>query len=158
MLRQMGMFISVIALLSSGARAQEENSLTRDEVAVIKKKLIAVFDALGQPPAGYIKEDESFYLPTEAYKAQTAGLFQPLRPSAQRKFGGGSEKKAKKSAEDIGKEYEKKMAAAQAKGDLQEMMRLSEELQKKVGEAQLEAVEAKKEPVEVSIRFNSNPQ
>lgn len=136
--------------------AQEENLLTRDEVAVIKKKLVAVTEALGQPPAGYIKEDESFYLPTEAAKMKDSGQFYPPDAFVRYKFGG-AEKKVKKSEKELKAEYEKKMLEAQAKGDFDAMAKLGEEMAQKSGKTQLEANEAKKEPIEVSITFNSNP-
>lgn len=62
----------LIALtIPSWGAASDDTQLTRDEVTVIKRKLMAVAEALGQPPAGYAKEDESFYLPTEASKMGT---------------------------------------------------------------------------------------
>lgn len=145
--------------------ASEDAQLTRDEVTVIKRKLMAVADALGQSPAGYVKEDESFNLPTEASKMGTSGTFYPLHASAHFKFGGGAEKKARNSKKEIENEYMKKiedeymkkMVEAQAKGDYQEMSKIAREMQQKSGKAQMEAENAKKEPIEVSLQFNSNP-
>ena len=144
-------------LLIPVAAYSEETQLTRDEVTVIKRKLVAVAEALGQPPAGYAKEDESFYLPTSASKMGTTDAFHPLSASAHFKFGGGAEKKAKKSQKEIEAEYKKKVMAAQAKGDYQEMTRIAQEMQQKAGQAQMEAEDAKKDPIEVSLQFNTNP-
>lgn len=137
------------------ASAQNETPLLRDEVASTKKKLTAVLDALGQPPAGYSKEREDFNLPTEAYKVQESGLFSPMHCSVSRTYG--SRKKTEKSNADMGKEYQKKMMEAQAKGDVQTMTKLAQELQQKAASMQLNAMEGEKEPIEIHIQFNSDP-
>lgn len=153
MLRFWSTIIVAVVLFSPSGTAQEENSLTRDEVTVIKRKLVAALDALGQPPAGYVKENEEFNLPTEFSKAESRGLFRALNSSASRRFGGGSDTKAKQA----NKEYEKKFAEAQAKGDYEAIARLSQEMSKKMGEARLQDIESTKEPINVSIQLNSNP-
>jgi hypothetical protein len=135
----------------------DENQLTRDEVTVVKRKLMAVAEALGAPPAGYAREDESFNLPTEASKMGTTGAFYPLHASAHFKYGGGAEKKAKKSQKELETEYKKKMMEAQAKGDYQEMSKIAQEMQQKLGQAQMAAEDAWKEPIDVSLQFNSDP-
>lgn len=148
-------FLAIIGIFfSSHLVAQDQIALTRDEVSVLKKKLQGVAEALGKFPEGYIKEDEDFYLPTEAYR-QPSGLFLPAAPSVTYRFGGGSEQKTKKSSKDFEKEYKKRMAEAQAKGDAQEMIKISQEMQKKAGEMQLESLDSSKEPVQVTIRFNA---
>jgi hypothetical protein len=133
-------------------RAQEENSLNRDEVSQIKKKLVAAFEALGSAPAGYAMERESYNLPTQASKVQETGRWYPTGSSADREYG--TEKAAKAQSKSMEKEYEKKFAEAQAKGDYQELARLAQEMQKKAGEANLKAVETKKEPINVDVNFN----
>ncbi|MEW6511992.1 MAG: hypothetical protein AB1428_13660 [Bacteroidota bacterium] len=137
------------------AHAQDENPLTRDEVAQVKKKLVAMLDAIGKPPAGYTVEHENFDLPTEAYKTQASGRYYPVSAGANREYG--TRKKAEKAGEDVQKEYQKKMLEAQAKGDYQEMTKLAQEMQKKVSAQQLEAVEGQKEPIAVAVRCNGNP-
>lgn len=160
MLRSLKVLILTVLIslaLPSWGAASETVPLTRDEVTVIKRKLMAVAEALGQPPAGYAKEDESFNLPTDASKMDKTGAYYWLHASAHYKFGGGSEKKAKKSQKEMEAQYKKKMMEAQAKGDYQAMAQVVQEMQQKAGKAQLEAEDAKKEPVEVSLQFNSNP-
>jgi hypothetical protein len=78
MTRRISSIATIAALFLGIAFAQRETPLTRDEVASIKKKIVGVLDALGQPPAGYSSERESFQLPTEAYKVQEGGLFYPV--------------------------------------------------------------------------------
>jgi hypothetical protein len=141
----------------SWGSASDVTQLTRDDVTVIKRKLTTVSEAIGQPPAGYAKEDESYNLPTEASKMEKTGAFYQLHSSAHFKFGGGAEKKAKKSQKELEAEYKKKMMEAQAKGDFQEMSKIAQEIQQKSGKAQIEAENAKKEPIEIFLQFNSNP-
>lgn len=140
------------------AWSDEENRLTRDEVAVIKKKLVAILSSLGEAPKGYTKEDENFNLPTQFYKNRDSGKINPIHASASQRFGGGAEKKARKSEKEMGEYYRKKMLEAQARGDYEAMGKLAEEMQMRAGQAGLEQMEAeKKEPVEIRINFNSNP-
>lgn len=155
MIRRLNSILLVAVLFPGMALAQNETPLTRDEVATIKKKLVNALDAVGQPPAGYSKEKENFNLPTDAYKNRESGLFYLVNASADRRFG--SEKSAQKSNKDFQKEYEKKVAEAQAKGDYQAMAKIAQEMQKKAGEMQLKTVEGKKEPIEIRIHTNSNP-
>jgi len=123
-------------------------------VAVIKKKLSNVFDALGQPPAGYAKERESFNLPTEASKNRDTGRYYLIGASATRDFG--TEKSAESAGKDLSKEYEKKILEAQAKGDYEAIGKLSQEMQQKAGKIQLDAVESRKEPIHVNVNFNAS--
>ncbi|HTG00170.1 MAG TPA: hypothetical protein VK654_06245 [Nitrospirota bacterium] len=153
--RKLVVMILSLALALPALAAAESTPLNRDEVTVIKRKLMAIADAVGQP-AGYAKEDESYNLPTETSKMQNSGAFHALYASARFKFGGGSEKKAKKSQKEMEAEYKKKMMEAQAKGDYQEMSKIAQEMQQKSGKAQLEAENAKKEPVEANIQLNAN--
>ena len=138
--------------------SEEENRLTRDEVAVFKKKLVVILSSLGDAPKGYVKENEDFNLPTQFYKNRDSGKISPVHASASQRFGGGAEKKSKKSEKEMGEYYRKKMLEAQAKGDYEAMGKLAQEMQMKAGQAGLEQMEAeKKEPVEVRINSNSNP-
>jgi hypothetical protein len=145
--------IAVAVLLSCSAKAQNEIPLTRDEVTVIKKKLVNILDALGQAQPGYSVENERFDLPTQASKNTSSGLYYSVDGGAERKYG--TQKKAEKETGDLQKEYEKKMLDAQAKGDYQAMTKLAQEMQQKAAASQKKAVEEKKEPIEVNVRFNS---
>jgi hypothetical protein len=141
-------------LTAGDARAQNENPLTRDEVSIIKKKMVAVLEALGQP-AGYSLEHENFNLPTEAYKNTNTGKYNLISGSADRKFG--TQKKTEEENKDLQKEYQKKIAEAQAKGDYAAMSKIAQEMQQKAGQMQLKATETQKDPIQVSMRLNSNP-
>ncbi len=152
---RVGAVFLTAVLLSPAIAAQEQGRLTRDEVAVVKKKLVAVFDAVGQPPAGYIVEDENFQLPTEFYSDRTPGKFRLINSSAQRRLGGGAEKVKQQSEEEFQKDYEKKIAEAMARGDLMAIQQISEQMQKKMGEAQLKQIEARKQPIDLSIQLNT---
>ncbi len=58
------------------AAAAADTQLTREEVTVIKRKLTVVAAAPGQPPARYVKEDESFSLPTGISRVGKSEAFQ----------------------------------------------------------------------------------
>ena len=146
--------VAAACLCIAVAHAQDERSLTRDEVSVIKKKLVAVFEAFGVP-AGYSIEHENYNLPTEAYKNSGTGLYNLIGGSADRRFGTGKQAEAEGKA--MQQEYQKKMAEAQAKGDYQEMARLGQEMGQKAGQIQVKANEAQKEPIELNVNLNSNP-
>jgi hypothetical protein len=149
-------FLALLLLDAGAARAQNQNEdpLTRDEVSVIKKKMVAAFEALGQPD-GYSIEHDNFNLPTEAYKNSNSGKYNLIGGSANRRFG--TQKKTEEASKDLQKEYQKKMAEAQASGDYQAMSKLAQEMQQKAGQMQLKATEAQKDPIEVSVMLNNDP-
>jgi hypothetical protein len=154
MTRRLSSIVAFAALFLGIAVAQNSVPYTRDEVATLKKKLVATLDAVGQPPAGYAKERENFSLPTDASKNHENGLFYPAYASATRTYG--TDKTAEKSEKDFQKEYEKKVAEAQAKGDYQAIAKLSQEMQQKAGQMQLKKIEGKKVPIEIHVNLNSN--
>jgi hypothetical protein len=147
------LLIAAACLVASVGFAQKESSLTRDEVSVIKKKLVALLESLGEVPAGYAIEDEHFNLPTEVYPARLPGRFNPTYGSAERKYG--TEKAAQKSNKDLEKEYKKKMMEAQAKGDYAAMGKLAQEMQQKASQTQMQAEETHKDPIDVQVMLNN---
>ncbi len=153
MTRRMSSIVIFAALFLGLAVAQDSVPYTRDEVATLKKKLVSALDAVGQPPAGYAKEKENFSLPTDASKNHDSGLFYPAYGNADRTYG--SEKSAEKSNIEFEKEYQKKVAEAQAKGDYQAIAKLAQEMQQKSGEMQLKKLEGKKVPINIRIQINS---
>ena len=80
MTRRISSIATIAALFLGIAFAQHETPLTRDEVASIKKKIVSVLDALGQPPAGYSSEKESFHLTTACSGRRLAP---PLMPNVR---------------------------------------------------------------------------
>jgi hypothetical protein len=147
--------IGLCALLFAFCAGQESEQYTRDEVGAVKKKLVAALDAVGQPPEGYSKERENFNLPTDVSKNHDSGLFYPVSGGGERRFG--SEKAVQKDAKDMQKEYQKKLAEAQAKGDMQAITKLAQEMQQKAAQVQMKAVTTQKVPIDLSVQFNSNP-
>jgi len=147
-------FFTLTTLLAAfcGLAIAGDHPLNRDEVSVIKKKFVACFEALGKAQAGYTMEDEDFNLPTEAYKNDKSGKFSPIGCTSTRKYG--TEKAQQKSSEEMSKEYQKKMLEAQAKGDYATMSALAQEMQQKMSQQQLHAVDAMKQPVSVDVQFN----
>ena len=149
------MVLCLFTVISTVAPAAEPNMLTRDEVGALKKKLVAVVNAMGQPPAGYAKEEERFNLPTETSMVKEPGKFQWVTPSMSARFSGGGAKNARKSQEQLQEEYQKKIAEAIAKGNYEAMGKLAEEMQKKAGEAQLAEVEGKRDPIDLQVMLNT---
>ena len=121
-----------------------DDPVTRDEALVIKNNLRAVFDGLGAPPVGYAKAKEDFDLPTSMGLDEAAHRFWLREARADFEFTSGL------SGEQLGQEYQKKIMAAQAKGDYAEIQRLSAELQP----AMAAAMNAEMSKVEVAIHLN----
>ena len=154
MTRRLSSIVIFAALFPGISLAQNSVPYTRDEVATLKKKVVNALDAVGQPPAGYAKERENFNLPTDASKNHDSGLFYPAYGGGSRTFG--ADKSAEKSEKDLQKDYEKKIAEAQAKGDYQAIAKLAQEMQQKAGQMQLKKIEGKKVPIEIHVNINSN--
>ena len=152
MTRRISLIGIFVAMFLGIAVGQNTVPLTRDEVSVLKKKIVAAIDAVGQPPVGYSKERENFSLPTDASKNHESGLFYPAYGSGNRTFG--ADKSAEKSQKELEKEYQKKIAEAQAKGDYQAMSKIAQEMQQKAGEMQVKTIEGKKVPIELRININ----
>jgi hypothetical protein len=144
-----------LCVVSVGSLARQEQSLTRDEVSVIKKKLVAAAEALGQLPDGYAKKQERFDLPTEAYPKENAGTYYLVGAGVSFQCGSSAEQKSEKDQKALEKEYQKKLAEAQAKGDYEAMAKLGQEMQQKAAKMQLGVVEGARDPIDVSIRFNA---
>lgn len=135
--------------------AEKKTLLTRDEVTVFKKKLVTVLDAMGLPPAGFSKQKDSFNLPTEFYLEK--GKLVSNQAGAVRKFAIKGVKDAEAANKQAGTDYQKKILAAQAKGDYQEMTRVMQEMQQKTSQTALQGVQAqedKKLPIELKVDFN----
>lgn len=155
MTRRISAFIGLCVLTFTFSAAQDDGQYTRDEVGTVKKKIVAGLDAVGQMPEGYSKEKESFNLPTEASKNRSTGLFHPVYGSGERRFG--SEKAVQKDAKEMQKEYQKKMAEAQAKGDIAAITRMAQEMQQKAAQVQMKAMTTQKVPIDLQVQINSNP-
>jgi len=154
-------FVSVLALvaLTATAAAQESTSLNRSEVASIKAKLVAIQQAMGTEPAGYIKgEEDSFYLPTD-FNPAADGRFWPITSSVQMQF---TDRGAVESAADIEKmqaEFQAKYAAALASGSPDAIANMIEEMTRMQTAAVAAAMApaAKKEDLRVDVQLNMNP-
>jgi hypothetical protein len=152
----LAVLVFVVVLCQPTWSKADEAQLNRQEVTVIKKKLVEVVASIGQPPTGYVKAEESFDLPTSVYSAQGGG-YSPVYASANLSFDGGAEKMGKKSEKEIEAEYRTKILAAQAAGNYEAMSKIAEEMMQKSSQAQMAVEEAKREPVDISVRFNNNP-
>lgn len=149
--------LSALLLAAPALHAEDAPQLSRDESAVFKKKLIGALDALGALPEAYVKETDNFSLPAEPQKGED-GKPVALFASANRRLGSKASREAKKDMNDAGLDYQKKILAAQAKGDYAEVSRLSQEFSAKAAGAQMKVVDAqekKKDPIDVTVTLNS---
>ncbi len=148
-MKMLGLVLTVLVFTGS----QEPATLNRGEVSVIKKKLVAALEALGSAPKDYGLENESFNLPTEAYP--NGSKWNPTYGSANRRYSTSVGKE--KAEKDLQDEYQKKILAAQAKGDYAAMGKIAQEMQQKMAQSQMKASEVQKDPIEVNVQLNNNP-
>ena len=144
-------------LCLAGEGADKKKLLTRDEVTVFKKKLVAVLDAMGPLPDGFAKQKDDFNLPTEFYLEN--GKLVSNQASARRELAIKGVKEAEAANKKAGVDYQKKVLEAQAKGDYQEMSRIMQEMQQqtsKTAYAGVQAQEEKKLPIEVTVQLNNS--
>lgn len=109
-----------VAVLADGG---VDDPVARDESLAIKTNLKAVLAALGAPPAGYAQSSEEYELPTSMGFDKEAHRFWLSEAHADYVFTAGQ------SGEQMAQDYQKKIMAAQAKGDYAEIQRLSTQLQ-----------------------------
>ncbi len=155
-MNKLPLLLALALLLPAPVRADDDDQLTRDEVSGFKKTLNAVLDAFGTPPAGFAKEKDDFNLPTNWSKSE--GKIQAVQASVNRRLAIKGVMDAEKNTKQLGEDYQKKMLAAQAKGDYAEMSRLAQEVQTKGSQNALSGVQAqqdKKEPISLSVQLNS---
>jgi hypothetical protein len=149
--------LSFTFLLAAVASAQEAN-LTRSEVAALKAKIVAVQQAMGEDPAGYIKESEDFDLPTEANPAQ-GGKFWPITSGVSLRYTDRGTVESQDSIEKASADFQQKYAAALASGDAEAITKMVEEMQRIQTQAMAAAANpaAKKDPLQAYVQLNQNP-
>lgn len=143
-----------LALFAGGAAAAQSTSLTRSEVTVIRAKLVAVQQAMGADPAGYVKESEDFSLPTDFNAAQD-GKFWPITSSIRLRYTDKISTEGKASAEKAMQDFQTKYAAAAAAGNLDALTKLTQDLQRVQAAAMTPPV--KQQPMDVNVQLNMNP-
>lgn len=147
---------AMVGLALAVPAAAEEQALVRGDVAAVKKMLQAAVSALGAPPEGYAQEREDFDLPTQVSTHSEKGRYWPVQGSVSLRYTGAGEQVAKSATENLGQEYEKKLAEAMAKGDYQAIAALSQQMQQQIGSAHLAAVEGRRHPISVSVQLNAH--
>jgi hypothetical protein len=138
-------------LIGSGAFAQSNTNLTRQEVAAIKSKLVAVQTAMGADPAGYIKDSEDFNLPTDFSPAQE-GKFWPIGASVYLRYTDRAVKELEAEMEAWSQRYA--AAAATAATDPNALIKATEEMQRFQQRAAAQATAPQKEPLNVNVQLN----
>jgi len=146
------LFLSLV--LGGTAAAQQSSSLTRSEVTAIRAKLVAVQQAMGADPSGYVKESEDFNLPTDFNPAKD-GKFWPITSSIQLRYTDKASSEGQATAEKALEEFQTKYAAAAASGNVEALTKMTQDLQKMQAAALTPPV--KKEPLNVNVQLNQNP-
>ena len=136
------------------ATATAQTSLNRSEVAALKAKLVTVQQAMGADPSGYLKEDESFDLPTDFNPAQ-GGKFWPITSGITLTYTDRASTEGQANAEKAAEEFQVKYAAAAASGNFELLQQMIAEMTRMQAAAMTPAV--KKEDMNVYVQFNQNP-
>lgn len=149
-----GSTLLISLALGGTAAAQQSTSLTRSEVTAIRAKLVAVQQAMGADPAGYLKESEDFNLPTDFNPAKD-GKFWPITSSIQLRYTDKASSEGQATAEKALEDFQTKYAAAAASGNVEALTKMTQDLQKLQAAALTPPV--KKEPLNVNVQLNQNP-
>lgn len=142
----LALLVSLLAPMAAMADGGVDEPVARNESLALKNTVRAVVAGLGAPPAGYAQSKDEFDLPTAMGSDKDAGRYWLRETSATFEFTNGM------SGEQMGQEYQKEIAAAQAKGDYQKMQTLAMELQQKMASAM--STEMTKITVKVSLNRN----
>ena len=143
-------------LISSAAFAQGSTSLTRQEVAAIKAKLVTVQQAMGADPTGYLKDREDFSLPTDFNPAQ-GGKFWPITSSVTLHYTDRAVEESRAAAEQASQDFQQRYAAALASQDPNAIVKMTEEITRIQQQAAAAAMAQPKPPMDVYVQFNMNP-
>jgi len=144
----------LLSLVAGGTAAAQSTSLTRSEVTTIRAKLVAVQQAMGADPAGYVKESEDFSLPTD-FNAAQGGKFWPITSSIRLRYTDKVSTEGRANAEKATQEFQAKYAAAAASGNVAALQTMVQELQKLQAAAMTPPV--KQTPMDVYVQLNQNP-
>lgn len=144
----------LLSLALGGTAAAQSTSLTRSEVTAIRAKLVAVQQAMGADPAGYVKESEDFNLPTD-FNAAQGGKFWPITSSIRLRYTDKASTEGRANAEKAMQDFQTKYASAAATGNVEALTKLTEELQKVQAAAMTPPV--KQQPMDVNVQLNMNP-
>jgi len=148
--------LGVSLVLAAVAFGQSTN-LTRSEVAAIKAKIVAIQEAMGGDPEGYLKDDEDFSLPTEVSMARD-GKFWPISAGVSLRYTDRASEESTANAEQLATEFQAKYAAAIASGNVEAITKLAEEMTRIQAAAAAAAMTpTKKENMSVYVQLNANP-
>ena len=145
-----------LALLLATAAGAQETSLTRSEVAAIKAKIVAVQQAMGADPAGYLKDSEDFNLPTDFNPSQ-GGKYWPITSGVTLRYQDRASTEGTANAEKAAEEFQAKYAAALASGDAAAITKMVDEMTRIQTAAMAAAAAPRKENMQVYVQLNQNP-
>jgi len=144
----------MLALVGTSSAFAQDNSLDRDEVAGIKKKLVTVQKALGDDPVGYTLDSEDFNLPTDFNPARD-GKFWPISSSVSLRYSDKASKDSQAGVEKASEDFQAKYSAAIASGDEEAIMKMMEQMQLMAQQAAAASMAPQKQPMTVYVQFNT---
>jgi hypothetical protein len=144
--------VTLASLFAVGAIAQDSTSLNRQEVTAAKADIVTVQTAMGEP-AGYVKDDESFDLPTD-FRPARAGKFWPIDSGVSLRYKDRAAHDATATTEQLNQDVQARMTAAAARGDFAALAAMSQEATARALAAS-SAMQSAKPDMNVNIRFNS---
>lgn len=151
-----GTSFGIAMLLAASTALAQGTSLNRSEVAALKSKIVAVQTAMGADPAGYMKKEESYSLPTDFSPAREAGRFWPVSASVNLRYTDRGMAEGTANLEKMQQEFQAKYASAISSGDPAAIAKMAEEATRMQTAAMAIAMNpaAKKEDMSVTVQLN----
>lgn len=153
-----GTGFGIAMLLAASTVFGQGTSLNRSEVAALKSKIVAVQTAMGADPAGYLKKEESYNLPTDFRPAREDGKYWPVTASVSLRYTDRATAEGTANLEKMQEEFQAKYASALASGNPEAITKMAEEATRMQAAAMAVAMNpaAKKEDMTVSVQLNVN--
>ncbi|HET7306836.1 MAG TPA: hypothetical protein VFK24_03330 [Gammaproteobacteria bacterium] len=144
------MMIAVVGLLSASAHAawcdsgDQNVPFARNDLVSVQQHMKRVIDALGALPAPYTMTDKNWSLPTSSCHGKLGYAAISVQYSG--------EFSVRQNAQDLQAAYQKKIMAAQAKGDYAAMQKLAQQMM--ASSMAVGMAGAANTPVSIEIRVN----
>jgi hypothetical protein len=117
----------------------------RDDLASLKKSMETALAAIPSPQGPYGKGDENWNLPS--YACQDKSGLRPVDVSYSGRY------TTEASTRKMGEEYQKRLLAAQAKGDYEAVAKITQEMQQKI--LQQAAANEQLRPIDINVAANA---
>jgi len=154
-----GTSFGIALLLAASMALAQSTSLNRSEVAAIKSKIVTVQEAMGADPAGYLKKEENYNLPTDFNPTREPGKFRPITSSVTLRYTDRASVESAQNLEQMQQDFQARYAAAAASGNPDAISKMVEEVTRMQAAAMAAAANpaARKEDMTVYVQLNMNP-